>query len=96
MKLKTASKIQKALWLTIWLLMLPFSIVGIFIDSLVKPFRWVLEELDFLRFRIGNKLLRMSDEVKGGTIQNKYVIRNFTATEAYLRLKIEQQQQKQK
>lgn len=65
MKLKTANKIQKALWLTIWLLMLPFSIVGIVIDRLAKLFKWVLEELDLLRFRIGNKLLRMSDEVKG-------------------------------
>lgn len=65
MRLKTANKIQKVLWLTIWLLMLPFSIVGILIDSLTKPFKWVLHELDFLRFRIGNKLLRMSDEVKG-------------------------------
>lgn len=92
MKLKTASKIQKALWLTIWFLMLPFSIVGILIDSLTKPFKWVLEELDFLRFRIGNRLLRMSDEVKDGTIQNEYFIRNLTATEAYIRLKIKQQQ----
>ena len=91
MKLKTASKIQKALWLTIWFLMLPFSIVGILIDSLTKPFKWVLEELDFLRFRIGNRLLRMSDEVKDGTIQNEYFIRNLTASEAYIRLKIKQQ-----
>ena len=94
MKLKTASKIQKALWLTIWLLMLPFSIVGIFIDSLTKPFKWVVEELDFLRFRIGNKLLRISDEVKDGTIKNEHVIHNFTASEAYIRLKAEQQQSK--
>lgn len=49
MKLKTASKIQKALWLTTCFLMLPFSIVGILIDCLVKPFKWVLEELAFLR-----------------------------------------------
>lgn len=91
MKLKTASKIQKALWWTIWFLMLPLSIVGILIDSLTKPFKWVLEELDFLRFRIGNKLLRMSDEVKDGTIQNEYFIRRRTATEAYILLKMEQQ-----
>ena len=82
MKLKTASKIQKALWMTIWFLMLPISFVGILIDSLTKPFKWVLDELDFLRFRIGNRLLRMSDEVKDGTIQNDYFIRNLTATEA--------------
>jgi len=90
MKLKTASKIQKALWLTIWFLMLPFSIVGILIDSLTKPFKWVLEELDFLRFRIGNRLLRMSDEVKDGTIKNEYFIRNSTAIEAYISLKKKQ------
>lgn len=95
MKLKTASKIQKALWLAIWFLMLPLSIVGILIDSLTKPFKWVLEELDFLRFRIGNKLLRMSDEVKDGTIKNEHFIRNFTALEAYIRLKIEQQQKQE-
>ena len=91
MKLKTASKIHKALWLTIGFLMLLFSIVGILIYSLVKPFKWVLEELDFLRFCIGNRLLRMSDEVKDGTIQNEYFLRNLTATEAYISLKKEQQ-----
>lgn len=91
MKLKTASKIQKALWLTIWFLMLPFSIVGILIETMTKPFKWVLEEFDSLRFRIGNKLLRMSDEVKDGTIQNECFIRNLTATEAHIHLKIEQQ-----
>ena len=90
MKLKTASKIQKALWLTIWFLMLPFSIVGIFINSLVKPFKWVLEELNFLRFRIGNRLLRVSDEVKDGTIKNEYFVRNFTATDACIYLKMKQ------
>ena len=89
MNLKTASKIQKALWLTIWLLMLPFSIVGIIIDSLTKPFKWVVEELDFLRFRIGNKLLRMTDEVKDGTIKNEDLIRRITASEAYILLKTE-------
>lgn len=94
MNLKTASKIQKALWLTIWLLMLPFSIVGIIIDSLTKPFKWVVEELDFLRFRIGNKLLRMTDEVKDGTIKNEDLIRRITASEAYILLKTEQQQSK--
>ena len=94
LKLKTADKIQKALWLTIWLLMPPFSIVGIIIDSLTKPFKWVVEELDSLRFCIGNKLLRMCDEVKDGTIKNEYFIRCFTASEAYILLKTEQQQSK--
>ena len=94
MNLKTASKIQKALWLTIRLLMLPFSIVGIIIDSLTKPFEWVVEELDFLRFPIGNKLLRMTDEVKDGTIKNEDLIRRITASEAYILLKTEQQQSK--
>lgn len=87
MRLNTANKIQKVLWLTIWFLMLPFSIVGILIDSLTKPFKWVVEELDFLRFRIGNKLLRMSDEVKNGTIKNEDLIRRITASEAYILLK---------
>ena len=94
MNLKTASKIQKALWLTIWLLMLPFSIVGVIIDSLTKPFKWVVEELDSLRFRIGNKLLRMCDEVKDGTIKNEDLIRRITASEAYILLKTEQLQSK--
>ena len=94
MNLKTASKIQKALWLTIWLPMLPFSIVGIIIDSLTKPFKWVLEELDYSRFRIGNKLLRMCDEVKDGTIKNEDLIRRITASEAYILLKTEQLQSK--
>ena len=95
MKLKAASKIQKALWLTIWFLMLPFSIVGILIETMTKPFKWMLEELDSLRFRIGNRLLRMSDEVKDGTIKNECFIRTFTASKAYIRLK-EEQQSKQK
>lgn len=91
MKLKTASNIQNAIWLTLWLFMLPFSIVGYLIDCTTQPFKWVLEVIDSLRFRIGNKLLRMSDEVKDGTIQNEQLFRKITATEAYKRLKIEQQ-----
>lgn len=94
MKLKTASKIQEPLWMTISLLMLPFVIVDNLIDNLAKPIKWAVEELDFLRFRIGNKLLRMSDEVKDGTIQNENLIRRITASEAYIRLKNEQLQPK--
>lgn len=89
MKLKTATRIQNVAWLVIWLVMLPFGICGLVLTTLAKPFEWVVDQLDGIRFRIGNRLLRMSEEANDGTIQNEYCLRNYTASLAYEQLKKE-------
>lgn len=89
MKLKTLSKIEKAVNTIIVILMLPFCICGAIIDMILKPFRWLIDELSYLRFKIGNKLLCISDEAKDGTIQNQSVFQSYTALETYKILKLE-------
>jgi hypothetical protein len=89
MTLKTATKIQKAADITLWVVMLPFGICGIAIEKLTKPFEWVVGWFDNARFRIGNRLLNISDEAKDGTIKNDYCLRNFTALDAYKKLEEE-------
>ena len=89
MKLKTATKIQKAADITLWVAMLPFGICSIAIAILTIPFEWVVGWFHDVRFRIGNRLLKISDEAKDGTIKNDYCLRNFTAKDAYKKLEEE-------
>lgn len=90
MTLKTATRIQKTTDIALWIVMLPFAILGIFIEKmLMKPLEWIVNMFDTARFRIGNKLLHVSIEAKDGTIQNDYCLRNFTALDAYKKLKEE-------
>lgn len=89
MKLKALSKIEKAVNIIIVILILPFCICGAIIDMLLKLFKWVIDELSYLRFKIGNKLLCISDEANDGTIQNQSAFRCYTAFQAYKILKRE-------
>lgn len=93
MTLNTATKLQKAADLTLWMVMLPFGICGMSVEKLAKPFEWVVGGIDTLRFRIGNRLLRMSREAADGTIQNDYFLQNFTALDA--KKKLEEERKKQ-
>lgn len=92
MKLKTAKDIQKVTDLTVWWLMLPFSLCGLVLTWLTKPLEWVVDGFCLLRHRIANGLLRMSDEVKGGTIKNDYCIRSFSALDAWKMLEEERRE----
>lgn len=90
MTLRTATRLQKVADIGLWVVMLPFGLLGIAVEKvLLKPFEWTVEIFDAARFRIGNRLLRMSREASDGTIQNDYCLRNFTALDAYNKLKEE-------
>lgn len=88
-KIKTCVRLQRLSYVIIWFVALPFLICGIFLGCLTKPFAWVGEELDALRWKIGNKLLRSCDKVKDGTIKNREFIKTQTVWVAYEKLKEE-------
>lgn len=89
MKLKRAVFLQKICFVFIYLIILPFGLLGVLFEQLTKPFHWILVEADYLQWKIGNKLLRESDKVKDGTIKNKSFIKTKTAVSAYAELKRE-------
>lgn len=92
MKLKTLSKIEMAFdILNVMVILLPFilrAILGYAGDAL----EWLADKLDF-RLEIGNKLLKMSDEVKNGTIKNQDFIEDGRAITGYKILKYEQRKE---
>ena len=90
MKLKTLSRINRVTTVIIGLLMLPFAVVHGLFYWLGRPFEWVYDDLLLtLRQRIGNRLLRMSDEVKDGKICNPHYLSHGTASWVY-KLRIEE------
>lgn len=87
MKLKNLAKIQFVISCILFLIALPFILIGLILKCINYPFVQVSEYLTELPLKIGNKLLRMSNEVKDGTIKNDYCIRNYTAIFAMKELK---------
>ena len=84
MKLKTLSRINRVTTVIIGLLMLPFAVVHGLFYWLGRPFEWVYDDLLLtLRQRIGNRLLRMSDEVRDGRIRNRHYLKHGTAVWVY-------------
>lgn len=83
MKLKTLSRIDKAMTLTLGLVFLPFKIVAVFFRYANDLFEDLSETLpNGIRKCIGNRLLRASDEAKQGKI-NDYSLRYNTAYWTY-------------
>ena len=84
MRLKTLSKINRVATVIIGCVMLPFAVVHLAFHYLGRPFEWVYSDLlATLRQRIGNRLLRMADEVKDGRICNSHYINHGTASWVY-------------
>lgn len=68
MKLKTLSRINRAVVVVLAILLLPFAIVGGVLDLLIKPFAWVCGDMSSaIQKRVGNRLLLMADEVRIST-----------------------------
>lgn len=87
MKLKNLAKIEFVIkWILIFIA-LPFILIYLILNCINYPFTQIIEYLTDVNLKTGNKLLRMSDEVKDGTIQNDYCIRNYTAIFAMKELK---------
>lgn len=87
MKLKNLAKIQFVIRGILWLIALPFILISLILECINYPIVQIYKNLQSLAIKIGNKLLRMSDEVKDGTIKNDYCIRNYTAIFAMKELK---------
>lgn len=89
MKLKTLSKIEMAFdILNVMVILLPV-ILGVILGYACDALEWLVDKLDF-RLEVGNKLLKMSDEVKNGTIKNKDFIEDGCAKTLYKILKSEE------
>lgn len=89
MKLKTLTKIEMAFdVLNVMVILLPF-IFGVILGYARDALEWLVDKLDF-RLEVGNKLLKMSDEVKNGTIKNKDFIEDGCAKTLYKILSNEQ------
>lgn len=89
MKLKNLAKIQFIIICILFLVALPFILISLILECINYPFVQFYKHLQSLAKQIGNKLLRMSNEVKDGTIKNDYCIRNYTAISAMKELKRE-------
>lgn len=84
MKLKTLSRINRAVVVVLAILLLPFAIVGDVLDWLIKPFAWVCGDMQSaIQKRVGNWLLLMADEVKDGKICNPHYLSHGTASWVY-------------
>ena len=89
MKLKTLSKIEMAFdILNVMIILLPF-ILGVILGYARDALEWLVDKLDF-RLEVGNKLLKMSNEVKNGTIKDQEFIEDGRAITGYKILKNEQ------
>lgn len=64
-------------------------ILGVILGYACDALEWLVDKLDF-RLKVGNKLLKMSDEVKNGTIKNKDFIEGGCAKTLYKILSNEQ------
>jgi len=92
MKLKTLSKIEMAFdIINVMVILLPV-ILGVILGYVCDALEWLTDKLDF-RLEVGNKLLKMSDEVKNGTIKNQDFIEDGRAITGYKILKYEQRKE---
>lgn len=92
MKLKTLSKIEMAFdIINVMVILLPV-ILGVILGYVCDALEWLVDKLDF-RLKVGNKLLKMSDEVINGTIKNQDFIEGGRAITGYKILKYEQRKE---
>ena len=87
MKLKKLAKIQLVMDVVLYIICAPFLICHLLLFYGNKPFEFVLDYFIGLSQKIGNFLLRKSDEVKNGIIKNTHSIKSYTARFALKELK---------
>lgn len=95
MKLKTLAKIEKVIKMVFFVVLIPFVIL-LLVSSAI---RWIIAKtgdwIADLEINIDNRLLRCSDEVKNGIINNKDVIRTYSASLALKHFIKEKQEEKE-
>lgn len=82
MKLKTAARINTVFIVITVVLLFPVYILKLVLNALVWPLEKLLELDAYLCLKVGNMLLKKSDEVKTGQICNQAIIRTETARRA--------------
>lgn len=87
MTLNTARKIETAFVWVLYILLLPCGILELLLLLVKRTLEWIRDERDGLAFKVGHKLMHMSDAVKNGTIKNPYCLRRYTARKAWKHLK---------
>lgn len=87
MTLNTARKINVAAVWILNIIVMPFAVASVILQLVKIPFDWIVEWRNKIAFRIGNKLMHMSDAVKDGAIKNSYCLRKYTACAAWNHLK---------
>ena len=89
MKLKTASRLETAIRIITTIICLPFFIIHGILEIFEWPFDKILEYDAYFCDWVGLKLQQSSDETKNGEIQNKYMIKSYTARYMYMLYKNE-------
>lgn len=83
MDLKRLSNLEIILFTIIDTILIPLYLTYFLINALYKMFRYLIDKVIALKWFIGNKLLKSSDEVKNGIIRNKSYIESCTASNTY-------------
>lgn len=83
MNLKRLSNLQIILYTIIDIILIPLYLAYFLINVLYKIFRYPIDKVIAFKWLIGNKLLKISDEVKNGVIRNKSYIESCTASNVY-------------
>lgn len=81
MNLKHLSLIELIVRIIFITIGMPFMVTTKLLQWIQSPFVWVGYKLLDIADIIGNKLLRVSDEVKNGTVKDWYLIKSHTAIE---------------
>ena len=83
MTLKTARNIELAFDVVTFLIVLPVLAAAVVVSLIDKPLSWILDERNRIGLSVGNRLMRMSDAVKEGSIRNPRCLKTWTAITAW-------------
>lgn len=95
MTLNTARKIEIAFAWVLYILLLPFGILYALLALIRKVLERILDGRNWLAYKVGHKLMHMSDAVKDGTIKNPDCLKHYTAWMAWKGLKEEEKLKKE-
>ena len=95
MTLNTARKTEAIIVWILYILLLPIALLAALIGLAKNLLDWILECRDWIAFKVGHKLMHMSDTVKNGTIKNPDCLKNYTARMAWKVLKEEEKSEKE-
>lgn len=95
MTLNTARKIEAIIVWILYIMLLPIALLAALVGLAKDLLNWILECRDWIAFKVGHKLMHMSDAVKNGIIKNPDCLKNYTARMAWKGLKEEEKSGKE-